>query len=65
MKLYDGNKKNLIAKTLMDFSKLTVAAALASQFFTQLSMLARIFILLWGLGMFILGCVVCPSKEEI
>lgn len=61
--IFTVKRRELLAKTLMDWTKILIAAALASEFFVKLPLWLRV-ILFGFIGILIaLGTLVCPKRD--
>jgi hypothetical protein len=54
-----------LAKTVLDFSKVAVGAAFASEFFAKYALLPRVVILIAPFLLIWLGIWLQPSKKEL
>ncbi|MEW6096270.1 MAG: hypothetical protein AB1567_07065 [bacterium] len=62
--VFTDKRRELLARTLMDITKIVIAAAFASEFFFKFAIWLRI-LLLCGIGLtVILGILVCPKDER-
>jgi len=59
-----SNRREALSKTLLDFSKISVAAAFVTEFFIKFPLYARIIIWVALVGLIWLGIWTCPEKGE-
>jgi hypothetical protein len=62
--IFSGKRRELLAKTLMDIAKVTIAAAFASELFTKFSNLLRVLFAAGVLLVITVAFLVCPKTEE-
>jgi len=62
--VFSPKRRDLLAKTLMDLAKILVAAALASEFFGQMPIILRTFLLgLIGIPL-ATATFICPRRDS-
>ena len=62
--MFETNRRDVVGKTLMDFSKILFAAQLASGFFATLAIKFRIGSFVVLVVLFALGWLTSPPKKK-
>jgi hypothetical protein len=62
--IFTGKRRELLAKTLMDIAKISIAAAFASEFFFKFAIWLRLLVLSAIIASLGIGFLVCPKGEE-
>ena len=62
--MLETNRREVVGKTILDFSKILFAGLIASNVFVQSPTWVRVVVLAWFVVLFVMGWVMIPKKKE-